>query len=152
MMDFIQYIIELKYPLTQIIAIIFMSLCFECFKKQKILLAIIFLILTILMFLVTFYLFYLDDRWRFETTEKERRTGDGKIIIQYNGKINLDSINEFYLENYNKAYEDLIYFNGDFSNSVDYANKLKTSSYNFIFNNCMQVSSDVWKTGDGSLS
>ena len=53
-------------------------------------------------------------------------------------------------------YDDAIYFKGDFSASVKYAETLKASfsgeDYHFLWNNCMQVSVDVLKKGKFSQS
>ena len=54
---------------------------------------------------------------------------------------------DFYNKYYGNRYECMIYFKGDFSKSVVYAKELSSKGYNFIFNNCMQVSTDVLRRG-----
>ena len=74
--------------------------------------------------------------------------GNGNILLSYNGAITFESINSFYKQfNNNKKYEAMLFIKGDFSKSVDYAKKLNEKSYNFIFNNCMQSSTDVLRKG-----
>ena len=49
-------------------------------------------------------------------------------------------------EHYSQTYDDMIYFEGDFSASIKYAKNLN-EDYNFIFNNCSQKSIDVLLRG-----
>ena len=60
----------------------------------------------------------------------------------------LQKLNEYLNKNniYDGKYEALIYFEGDFSRSVEYAKSLKRN-YNLIYNNCMQVSVEVLLKG-----
>ena len=44
-------------------------------------------------------------------------------------------------------YEKMIYFSGNFGNAVAYAKTLEKNYYNLLFNNCMQVSTDVLRKG-----
>ena len=80
------------------------------------------------------------------------KSGTGNILMAYQGGTSLASINKFYKEHYGSEYEASIYFKGDFSNSVEYANTVDKYYYNFVFNNCMQVSTDVLRRGKFSQS
>ena len=85
--------------------------------------------------------------WGNNRSGKKGKSDEGNILLSYSGKITLNSINSFYAEHYGGKYEAYIYFNGDFSKSVTYAKGLAKNCYNFLFNNCMQVSCDVLKRG-----
>ena len=75
---------------------------------------------------------------------------NAKCTLSYQGKINyngMSSLPPFIIEKYDRV----IYFEGDFSASVDYARTLKkgdsSDDYNIFWNNCMQVSADVLMRG-----
>ena len=85
--------------------------------------------------------------WGNNRSGKKGKKGDGAILLPYSGLTNLASINVFYYRNYRNKYEDMIYFKGDFSKSVEYAKKLNSKNYSLITNNCMQVSTDVLRKG-----
>ncbi len=89
--------------------------------------------------------------WGNNREGKLGKSGSGEMLTKYVGNTNLSAINSFYSSKYNgNEYEDMIYFEGDFSASVDYAKKLQKEqpTYNLIINNCMQVSTDVLRKGE----
>ena len=86
--------------------------------------------------------------WGNNRDGKKGKKGNGNILMLYVGALNIESINSFYYKYYGNTYERMIYLNGDFSKSVDYAKKLSNNTYNLIFNNCMQVSADVLRRGN----
>ena len=58
---------------------------------------------------------------------------------RYDGEISLDAIND--AGQYGDSYDKMMYFNGDFSNSVTQAKSYgKTQNYNLYSRNCSQVS------------
>ena len=85
--------------------------------------------------------------WGANRNGSKGKKGTGNILMRYEGNLNLYAINDFYKEHYGNEYEAMIYFKGDFSKSVSYAKKLDEKGYNFLFNNCMEVSTDVLKQG-----
>ena len=85
--------------------------------------------------------------WGNNRSGKKGKSGEGNILLLYSGNINLSAINSFYEKHYGGKYERLIYFSGNFANSVTYAKALAKNYYNLLLNNCMQVSTDVLRKG-----
>ena len=85
--------------------------------------------------------------WGNNRNGNKGKSGDGKMLLKYNGKTDLNSINSFYEQEYGGKYEATIYFQGNFSNAVSYAKRLSSKKYFLLGNNCMQVSTDVLRRG-----
>ncbi len=86
--------------------------------------------------------------WGNNRNGKKGKSGAGKTILKYSGKLNLKNISDFYKKNYGGTYEKMIYFEGDFSESIEYIYFLmKNTSYNLAFNNCMQTSANALARG-----
>ncbi len=85
--------------------------------------------------------------WGNNRNGKKGKSGSGKMLLPYAGRISLDAINTFYNYHYGGDYEFAIYFDGDFSMSVLYTRILPRFCYNLLWNNCMQASTDVLSKG-----
>ena len=90
--------------------------------------------------------------WGNNRNGKKRKSGSGKILLQYYGKLTLSAINTFYNYHYQNKYEFMIRFKGDFSKAVAYAKNLESKTYNLLANNCMEVTTDVLRKGTFSQS
>ena len=85
-----------------------------------------------------------DGNWHYFNWNNTSCTLSHQGTINYNG---MSSLPPFIREKYDSA----IYFEGDFSASVDYVRTLKKKyspdDYDVFWNNCMQVSVDVLMRG-----
>ena len=85
--------------------------------------------------------------WGNNRNGKKGKSGEGKMLMKYYGRTDLNSINSFYEQEYGGTYEASIYFQGNFANAVSYAKGLIRDNYFLLTNNCMQVSTDVLRRG-----
>jgi RHS repeat-associated protein len=85
--------------------------------------------------------------WGNNRSKVKGKKGPGNPIQRYSGELNLSSINLLYNKIRGGSYERMIYFEGDFSNSLRYARAVQNNWYNLVNNNCMQLSTDILRHG-----